>query len=382
MMTLHSASRQSGVALLAALVLVMTVVLIMGNIFYRHQINVAQTALSLHQDQANLLALSGESWARQLLEDDSISEDHFEETWAQAIPAMPVDGGLLNGCISDLQGLFNLNNFASINTTKLKTAFSSNKASFPTIWNYLLNLQDIPVFPERVATIIDWVDKHSALVNSYGAEQDEYASLMPPRMAGDELMAEPSELAAVIGYEIFEVQKLMPWITALPIPSGSTTTPININTASDELLLALGGTTYDLQFRDFVVANRPFNDINRFYSDLDIELGFALSPGGTKAKDRWPDTLVNVKSEYFQLYIEVILGEARIEVKSIIHRPSRGNSAIISRELTTVPASLAKDSDSALFEKLAASVGLGSDDDLEEMVEDQQVQPACLMIGA
>jgi len=375
-----SASRQTGIALLAALVLVMTITFIMSNIFYRHQINVAQTTLSMHQNQATLLALSAESWARQLLDDDTDNStyDHFEEMWAQAIPALPVDGGLVNGCISDLQGRFNLNNFASLNSTKLKMALKNNdNASVAKVWSYLLNLQEIPIFPGRVATIIDWVDKGSVPVNSDGAEQDDYASLMPPRMVGDDLMAEPSELAAVVGYEIFEVQKLMPWITALPIPSGSTTTPININTASDELLLALGGHQ-DMQFRDSVVANRPFDNIVDFHAQLEVDFAIPL----VDVEKRWPNTLVDVKSEYFQLYIEVILGEARIEVKSIIDR-SRGDSVIISRDLTTVPVSLSKDSDSALFEKLAASAGLGSGEEMaEEMLEDQQVQPACLMIGA
>ena len=375
-----SASRQTGIALLAALVLVMTITFIMGNIFYRHQINVAQTTLSMHQNQATLLALSAESWARQLLDDDTRDStyDHFEEMWAQAIPALPVDGGLVNGCISDLQGRFNLNNFASLNSTKLKMALKNNdNASIAKVWNYLLNLQEIPIFPGRVATIIDWVDKGSVPVNSDGAEQDDYASLMPPRMVGDGFMAEPSELAAVVGYEIFEVQKLMPWITALPIPSGSTTTPININTASDELLLALGGHQ-DMQFRDSVVANRPFDNIVDFHAQLEVDFAIPL----VDVEKRWPNTLVDVKSDYFQLYIEVILGEARIEVKSIIDRSGR-DSVIISRDLTTVPVSLSKDSDSALFEKLAASAGLGSGEEMaEEMLEDQQVQPACLMIGA
>ena len=104
-------SRQSGVALIAALLLMTSIVFILGNIFYRHQINVAQSTLAIHQDQAFLLALSAESWARQLMDDDDKNYDHFQELWAQAIPAMPVDGGMINGCISDLQSKFNLNNF-------------------------------------------------------------------------------------------------------------------------------------------------------------------------------------------------------------------------------------------------------------------------------
>ncbi len=372
-------SGQSGVALLAALALTMAVVMIMANIFYRHQINVAQTALSLHQDQASLLALGGESWARQLLEEDDPTYDGFDEIWAQAIPAMPVDGGLLNGCISDLQGQFNLNNFATV--VSLSTTPSVNKATLRTVWNYLLNLQEIPQFPGRVENIIDWVDDNQRPINSYGTEYEDYAGLMPPRIVADVPMVEAGELASVMGYEIFEVQKLMPWITALPVTTISNKIPaattININTASDELLLALGGTTYDMQFRDSVVANKPFENIDKFYDQLEIDLGLSK----LDLQNRWPDTLVDIKSEYFQLYIEVILGEARIEVKSIIHRSAK-NSVIISRDLTAVPVSVEKNKSSELFEKLISSVGIGSDDDAEDIIDDQQVQPACLMIGA
>ena len=380
-----SESRQTGIALLAALVLVMAVVIIMGNIFYRHQINVSQTALSLHQDQASLLALGAESWARQLLDDDDDKNyDGFDETWAQAIPALPVEGGLLNGCISDLQAKFNLNNFSKFSKPgDLATALSGSEATFPKIWHYLLNLQQIPLIPGRLSAIVDWVDDNSTLVDVDGAELEEYASLMPPRIVADELMAEPSELASVMGYEIFEVQKLMPWITALPFPPSTTVgtsdpIKININTASEELLLALGGTSYDLQFRDFVMANRPFDNREDFFKDLNSELGFPAGSG--KAKVTW-DSVVDIKSEYFQLYMEVILGEARIEVKSIMHR-SASKSVIISRNLTAVPVSVEKSSASVLFEKIASEVDLQSEDDVEEMIDDQQIQPACLMIGA
>jgi general secretion pathway protein K len=98
--------RQRGVALLAALILMLALVVILGNIFYRHQIDVSQATSSLHGDQAFLLALSGENWARELLTDanDDRAVDSFEDDWAQAMPVLPVDGGLLTGCISDLQG--------------------------------------------------------------------------------------------------------------------------------------------------------------------------------------------------------------------------------------------------------------------------------------
>jgi hypothetical protein len=75
-----------------------------------------------------------------------------------------------------------------------------------------------------------------------------------------------------------------------------------------------------------------------------------------------------------------MLGEARIEVRSIIMRRFGTDSVIISRELTTVPASVDKNSTSVLLEKLLA--GSNSDKESEDIIDDQQVLPACLMIGA
>ena len=362
--------RQSGVALLAALILIMVLMFILGNIFYRHQIDISQTSQALHRDQALLLALSGENWARQMLADDVNKSDHFGETWAQAIPAMPVDGGMINGCISDLQGRFNLNSLQGYDTNKkLNDALTDNIASEPEVWNYLLALLEIPVYPGRVETIIDWVDGDSDLVGSSGAEQDDYAMLLPPRMIANEMMVEPSELASVMGYEIFEVQALMPWITALPDK-----THININTASDELLIALGGDL-DTQFRDAVVANRPFEKDTDFYEMIEREFGISVPD----ANIRWPDTLVGIETEYFQLYIEVLLGDARIEVKSIINRPSGKKPVIISRDITSVPASLPKDSASSLQTVTDKS---DSDEDSDNALDNTDMQPACLMIEA
>lgn len=360
---------QRGVALLGALILVMALVLIIGNIFYRHQIDVSQATQSLHRDQALLLALSGESWARQLLQNDDQAVDSFDELWAQAIPAMPVDGGLLNGCIADLQGRFNLNSFGDHKSGKLRGERGSENASFSNVWERLLSLSEIAIFPGRVEALIDWIDTDSNVVGNAGAEQDDYAGYLPPRMVANEKMAQPSELAAVQGYEIFEVQTIMPWITALP-----DVTQININTASDRLLMAIGGD-FDLQFRDAVVANRPFNDMESLWDSLEVEL--AIEKDLLKA--RWPDSLLTTKTQYFQLYIEVLLGEARIEVRSIINRPTSGKPVILARDITTVPASLPRDGGSGLLEILDADMEDGEkDQDRESAV----VQPACAMIGA
>jgi general secretion pathway protein K len=377
-----SRSRQYGVALVAALILMTSIVFILGNIFYRHQISVAQSTLTMHQNQAYFLALSAESWAKQLLDEDAdeSSFDHYNELWSQAIPAMPVDGGLINGCISDMQSRFNLNALVKYtNDSELMADANSENNNHATVWNNILRFQEIPPDQSRLETIIDWIDKDSSTIGTSGAEQEIYESMRPPRMIADSQIVQPSELAEVMGYNLIEVQQLMPVITALPValktePNQVEPYAININTATDELLLAMGGD-FDMIFRDAVINNRPFEQIQDFYDELAFELGYPVD----NIKQRWPEDLIAIATQFFELYLEVTLGEARIEVRSIIMRRFNTDSVILSRSMTTVPASIDKNSASALLGKLLEEE---SDDETENNFDEKQVVPACIMIGA
>ena len=377
-----SRSRQYGVALVAALILMTSIVFILGNIFYRHQISVAQSTLVMHQNQAYFLALSAESWAKQLLDEDAdeSSFDHNNEIWSQAIPAMPVDGGLINGCISDMQSRFNLNSLVKYtNATQLTSVINSENNNHATVWNNILRLKEIPPDQSRLETIIDWIDKDSSTIGTSGAEQEIYESMRPPRMIADSQIVQPSELAEVMGYNLVEVQQLMPVMTALPValktkPNQIEPYAININTAADELLLAMGGD-FDMIFKDAVINNRPFEQIQDFYDKLAFELGYPED----NIKQRWPEDLIAIATQFFELYLEVTLGEARIEVRSIIMRRFNADSVILSRSMTTVPASIDKNSASALLGKM---LGKESDDEAENNFDEEQVLPACIMIGA
>ena len=379
---MSSRTRQYGVALVAALILMTSIVFILGNIFYRHQISVAQSTLIMHQNQAYFLALSAESWAKQLLDEDGdeSSFDHNNELWSQAIPAMPVDGGLINGCISDMQSRFNLNSLVKYtNATQLTSVINSENNNHATVWNNILRLKEIPPDQSRLETIIDWIDKDSSTIGTSGAEQEIYESMRPPRMIADSQIVQPSELAEVMGYNLVEVQQLMPVITALPValktkPNQIEPYAININTAADELLLAMGGD-FDMIFKDAVINNRPFEQMQDFYGKLAFELGYPED----NIKQRWPEDLIAIATQFFELYLEVTLGEARIEVRSIIMRRCNADSVILSRSMTTVPASIDKNSASSLLSKI---LGEGTDDEAENNFDEEQVVPACTMIGA
>ena len=390
-------SKQKGVALLAVMILVLAVTMILANIFYRHQIDVSQAAVSLHTDQALLIALSGEGWAQELLiEDGKQSQgspvDHYGEIWAQAMPLFPVEGGTLTGCISDLQSRINLNNFSryAVGNQLQDEMNKPDQNGFAKTWLNLLELLQIPSSPAKVATITDWIDPDDNILSSWGAEQPDYESYDPPRRVANQAMTDVTELAAVSGYTVQEVQMLMPWITALPGAGtsqlgASATTPININTASEEILLALGGF-YGQQFVDTVVQGRPFSTIDALYDNLNTNLGLWDVSGATgvgngigSANKIWPTDLINVWSSYFRVYLKAEIGEAEIEVTSIMHR-AVGNLNVISRDISLVPAVLPTKNELSEVEKLFAESGNESEADDQYDAESAIVQPACLMM--
>ena len=389
--------KQTGVALLAVMILVLAVTIILANIFYRHQIDVSQAAVSLHTDQALLIALSGEGWAQELLiEDGKQSQgspvDHYGEIWAQAMPLFPVEGGTLTGCISDLQSRINLNNFSkyAVGNQLQDEINSSDQNGFAKTWLNLLTLLQIPDSPARVATITDWIDPDDNVLSSWGAEQADYESYNPPRIVANQPMTDMTELAAVSGYTVQEVQMLMPWITVLPGAGtsqlgASATTPININTASEELLLALGGF-YGTQFVDTVAQGRPFSTIDALYDNLNTNLGLWDASGSTgvgngigRANKIWPPDLINVWSSYFRVYLKAEIGEAEIEVTSIMHRVG-GNLDVISRDISLVPAVLPVKKELSEVEKLFAGNGSEVESDGRYDTDNSIVQPACLMM--
>jgi general secretion pathway protein K len=389
--------KQTGVALLAVMILVLAVTIILANIFYRHQIDVSQAAVSLHTDQALLIALSGEGWAQELLiEDGKQSQgspvDHYGEIWAQAMPLFPVEGGTLTGCISDLQSRINLNNFSkyAVGNQLQDEINSPDQNGFAKTWLNLLMLLQIPDSPARVATITDWIDPDDNVLSSWGAEQADYESYNPPRIVANQPMTDMTELAAVSGYTVQEVQMLMPWITVLPGAGtsqlgASATTPININTASEELLLALGGF-YGTQFVDTVAQGRPFSTIDALYDNLNTNLGLWDVSGSTgvgngigRANKIWPPDLINVWSSYFRVYLKAEIGEAEIEVTSIMHRVG-GNLDVISRDISLVPAVLPVKKELSEVEKLFAGNGSEVESDGRYDTDNSIVQPACLMM--
>jgi len=325
--------RQNGIALFVTMVMVTIMLLIMVSIAYQEQLDFKRSSQMLISDQVVLLALSGESWAKKLLKDDEKDVDSLGDDWAQAIPVMPVEGGLLTGCIRDLNSRFNLNNFGYLgrpNSEAFADALNEPTSSHVDTYLNLLALLELDSSDERAARIVDWIDADDEPVAPGGAEDLDYSIEDPPRMAANFGLTDLSELVSIYGYSSADLLALKPYVSVM-----SSETAINVNTASRTLMLALM-VNLDEYLVDTVIEGRPYETVEDFYERIAEESGY-LEAAEVKS-DYLPEALITVWSDYFELNAQVSMAGINMGLTSIFYRgQSSDDIQTISRTFTYIP---------------------------------------------
>lgn len=291
-------SRQQGIALLTALLVVALATTLAVALTKSQQLQVRRTGNHLHRDQAMQLALGGEHWAKVVLTEDKKESqiDSLDEDWALVLPPTPTDPGEIWGQILDLQGRFNVNNLVGPEQA---------------LWRqrYQRLLVHLELEPGLMQPLVDWIDADIEPLLPEGAEDDYYSGLEPPYRTANSPMLSLSELRLVKGYEQEQFNKIAPFLTALPAP-----TTLNVNTAPAEVLMSLAN---DLTLSDMqeLVANRdetPFENVAAFTSDSALR-------GQTVAADG-----LSVASEWFLVQANASLVNTTIHLRIVLNRTANG----------------------------------------------------------
>ena len=308
-----SCNRQSGVALLTALLVVALATAAAVAMTTRQQLDVRRTGNLLHSEQAWDYVLGAESWARVVLARDAKDNkvDNLGEDWATQVPASLVEGGSVIGRVIDLQGRFNVNSLVV-----------NGKMDAPAVDRYKRLLLTLGLEVALADTLVDWLDTDIDPVNLNGAEDQVYLLREPPYRAANRLMADISELRLVKGYDEKVMGKLLggtsgiPFITALPEP-----TVINVNTASAEVLTTLANGL-SLSDGQAIIEAREARGDSGFDKVADL-LGLPVLAG------RPPDpAALSVQSSWFLLVSQANVGQGRVKLASLIQRVSQTTRVI------------------------------------------------------
>ncbi len=236
-------SRQQGVALITAIVLVAIATMLAVHIGTRAALDLRRTAGLAALDQGWHVALGAEAWAAEVLGDDldDSETDHLGEAWAQPLPGLPIDGGEVRGALEDMQGRFNLNNLLDADGEPDETSIAR--------FERLLLL--VGAQPRWARIMVDWLDEDTVPGIPEGAEDGTYLSQNPPYRAANGIVATTTEMMALPGMTRDEFERIRPYVAALPVG-----TTINLCTAKAPVLAALveGGT--DFGDAELLAANR------------------------------------------------------------------------------------------------------------------------------
>ncbi|MCC5794769.1 MAG: type II secretion system minor pseudopilin GspK [Chromatiales bacterium] len=287
--------RQRGAALLTAMLVVALATVLAAEMLWQINLNVRRAQALLTQDQARQFALGAEAWARDVLAADAREDDgtdHLQENWAQRLPPLLVDEGVLEGFVEDAQGRFNLNNLVNSRTGEVNEAVYEQ-------FQRLLSILELD--PALADAVVDWIDPDQVPMLQ-GAEDDAYTGLNPPYRAANFWFVTPTELLAVRGIDIDAWESLAPHVIALPMQrdgDGGFVHPVNLNTATEAVLLSLGPQLTVAEVEAWM-EERPFNDLQRFDGLFDVP--YSLS------------------SSWFRLYVTVTVGTTRVAMYSLLER--------------------------------------------------------------
>lgn len=341
---------QAGIAIITAMLVVALGTITIVAITSRQQLDMQRETNEALIQQARNLAVSGERFAAALLfrdldTNDREGTDSLEDDWAQTIPPVPIDNAAIKGCIVDMQGKFNLNNLVANGRIVLE--------QFQTFQRLL---SELTIPPEKAEAVLDWIDPDFEATVPDGAEDDYYSSLEPGYRAANQPFVSVSELLLVKGFnptdkeQYEDYQLLLPHIAALP-PRGALT-PINVNTATPELIAALGDGPKS-------EADRLTRWDTSAYEDYpECEDIFDLEPDGAPAGDdeegeRLPSTSVadffqgipgqggagafnppvplDVRSSFYQVRIDVATEGIQLSQYTLLERLDDGKTRVVSR---------------------------------------------------
>jgi len=310
-------ARARGVALITAMFVVALATIAAVAMFESSNIAVRRAG-NLAESEAALWYANGvESWTKGILKQDLKNNDidTLGDIWARPVDFLPIDNGTLRGRVEDLEGRFNLNNFATNDPAMLRI--------YQLQFQLLLDAvggPDAAKVSGLGSAIRDWVDADNERLDLNGAEDNEYQGLDPPYRAANRPMQSVSELLQVRGVTKELYAALKPVVTALPTIG----TRINVSTAPAAVLFALSRTVDKGNLSKFVEA-RVKAPAKTAEEVLNGGPNSFLGPD----KDMKPETQISVVSRYFELQAEVFIGSGRVALYSVYIRPSGGGDPVV-----------------------------------------------------
>jgi general secretion pathway protein K len=235
---------------------------------------------------AEQYAAAGLDGARGVLAQDArnSANDTLDEGWARPIVGLPVERAVVAGAIFDEQGKFNLNN--------LVDKGQRSEANVQLFRNLLASL-GLP--GDLAEPVVEWILPSGS--DAY------YLSLPRPYRAAHGPLTQVEELHRIRGFDARTVERLRPYVAALPPGSR-----LNANTVNERVLAAAFGNDAD-KVAGLLAERRkkPFETVQAFQQRLGQD-------------NLVPKHEFDVKSGWFSVLVRVQQDDVLVGSEALVRR--------------------------------------------------------------
>lgn len=310
-------TRQQGIALLVAILLVAMGTIIAAAMAYENAMTARRGAATFAMDQTVLVGEAAEAlaaWGLRSTWQADKTHIYIGQGWDKPVgPVEVVPGVMLTAQLEDLSGRFNVNSLVNSDGTP-------NKVALAAFQQLLANLQ---IEPRWAGYLVDWIDQDINPQNPDGAEDSVYMGQQPPYRTANMYITSTTELLALPGFGRDRYKMLAPYIVALP-----TDAKINICTAPGPVLDAFTGQQEFGRDADAMQKNRQ-NANGCFPTQAEYQQSFQSQQGYTQAS-----AMFATNSSYFRLTSFVTIDTTEFNLYSLMFLDTSGSVRPLIRTFT------------------------------------------------
>jgi len=318
-------SRQHGVAMLTAIILVAIATIVATAILWQSELSARRAAAVFTVAQSMELAEGAEALAGYALKTSRQNAPLLttpSQDWAKPYGPVEIEAGaVLEASLEDQAGKFNLNSVVTTAAPGGPQQFGSDAALQPGMTAPLVRndtavqqfealLASLNIDTSFAGRLVDWIDTDNEPSFPGGAEDGFYMAQQPPHRVPNMPITSISELLAM-GMDYASYQKLAPFVTALP-PN----TKLNICTAPGEVLDAISGQrSYGLDAKEVAQQRSQFSCYPAQAAFLD---------GVSANWKSYVSAHIDTRSSYFRLRTWITIGTTRFTLYSLIKQDQSG----------------------------------------------------------
>ena len=322
--------RQRGVALLVVLLLLVVMSVLASQMTQSYRLMWLHVSTLKTFQQIRWSLLGGESLVGMIL--TRSAKDEPEKTtlvqyWAVKGKTFPIDNAMLRGEVTDAQACFNINSLSGQYSGESDSSRHYRAAVFQQL---LRNLAIEDVRALQITTALEaWLNSAEPGQKQYSTGDNDYLAMTPPYLPANRPMQDISELRAVKWMDTAIYRRLVPYICALP----NILLQVNINTLQPEqapLLAALFQDTLTPADAQKIIAARPLEGWNNVEEFLALET-LSNRAQGDSDNTFSMNSVLSVRSSYFESSLEVNIENNRVQMKSLFQRQADNRLVVVRR---------------------------------------------------